>query len=242
MPQAKATVRRNRKRRSAPMLSAAGLSLSLAAGPAIASNTSPSATHTGSGALNHELLHEEEITDLSLATFHIFEKNTLSRSGVRLGGGCGACGGSFYLPPVFGLPTESPGRQSEPYAGRQRRQFRDEDDAPRSSHTPKNTQVPKSAQTPKRPQGPKGNYQSVSRPAETKPEAVTKNPPQENRPIQQTQPAQEPQQAQQTQSIPQVPQVQRAEPTEPALGGQANQSAGEQIQSEAINPTTSAPN
>jgi hypothetical protein len=64
-------------------------------------------------------LREEEIADVSLATFYVFDKEAShsSRSGVRLAmggmggcggccagcGGCGACwAGSYYTPPAFG--------------------------------------------------------------------------------------------------------------------------------------------
>ena len=69
-----------------PLLSAAGLSLSLASG-------APAATL---GPAAHEIaLHEEEISDVSLATFYVFDKENPRTSGLQLakGGGCGGGGG-----------------------------------------------------------------------------------------------------------------------------------------------------
>src|SRR5262245_47408663 len=69
-----------------PLLSAAGLSLSVASG-------APAAT-VGPG-LDHEItLGEEEISDVSLATFYVFDKENpgADLQLVKHGGGCG-CGG-----------------------------------------------------------------------------------------------------------------------------------------------------
>jgi len=75
-----------------PLLSAAGLSLSLA-------SSAPAATV---GPAMHEItLNEEEISDVSLATFFVFDKENPRTPGLQLarggggggGGGCGGCGG-----------------------------------------------------------------------------------------------------------------------------------------------------
>ena len=100
------------------MLGAAGLSLSLAGG-ASAATAGMADLQTRSAAANHEItleitLGEEEITGVSLATFHVFDKENGAafRPGVRLAmggcgcGGCGACGGCWtgtdYTRSVFG--------------------------------------------------------------------------------------------------------------------------------------------
>ena len=155
MPQAKSTVRRKRRGKSVPLLRAAGLSLSLAAGPPTAIEASTADVPMRSLSPSHELLHEEEITDLSLATFHILEKEITPRRGTRLSGGCGACGAGLYaVPTVLG-----PERPSESYVNRpKRRQFLEEQQAPRNPRTPKNMPVPK--------QVPKNLYQNANRPAE----------------------------------------------------------------------------
>jgi hypothetical protein len=86
-----------------PMLGAAGLSLSLASG-ASATTAGPTAQMlTRNTGVSHEItLREEEIADVSLATFTVFDKENpgATRPGRRFamgagGGGCGcgcACG------------------------------------------------------------------------------------------------------------------------------------------------------
>ena len=80
---------------------AAGLSLSLASG---ASGGPAVDMPAPNGGVNHEItLVEEEISDVSLATFYVFDKENIGtlRPGVQLarggcgGGGCGCrgCGG-----------------------------------------------------------------------------------------------------------------------------------------------------
>src|SRR6188472_2967008 len=72
MPQAKQSSKRNRRSKALPVLGAAGLSLSLAGtasavpgGPAVNLPTS------GNGDGNQVFLGEEEISDVSLATFYV---------------------------------------------------------------------------------------------------------------------------------------------------------------------------
>jgi hypothetical protein len=82
-----------------PVLGAAGLSLSLA-GVASASTggpvgDTPAAQNT---APNHEItLGEEELSDVSLGTFYVFDKENTPTRGIQLAahGGCGGhgCGG-----------------------------------------------------------------------------------------------------------------------------------------------------
>ena len=92
--------KRRRRSKALPILGAAGLSLSLAAGasatPAGSAGVMPT-TKTGNG---HDVsLGEEEISDVTLATFYIFDKEGDVRSEpnlqfVRHGcGGCHGCGG-----------------------------------------------------------------------------------------------------------------------------------------------------
>ena len=94
MLHAKQASKRKRRSKAVPVLGAAGL-LSLAggvstqaAGPAAdipARHIEPS----------HELtLSEEEVSDVSLATFYVFDKETAVSPGLQLvRGGCGGCGG-----------------------------------------------------------------------------------------------------------------------------------------------------
>jgi hypothetical protein len=101
MPQDKQTSKRKRRSKALPVLGAAGLSLSLAStasavpgGPAVNLSTS------GNGDGNQVFLGEEEIADVSLATFYVFDKEGLGASSgsnvelVRHGcHGCHGCGG-----------------------------------------------------------------------------------------------------------------------------------------------------
>jgi len=83
------------KAAAVPALGAAGLGLSLvgsASASALATADLPQSLSTTS---NQSLvLREEEITDVSLATFHVFDKENGPRgfTQVAMGGGCG-CGG-----------------------------------------------------------------------------------------------------------------------------------------------------
>jgi Chaperone of endosialidase len=86
------------KRKLAPALGAAGLSLSLAGGVSAASAAPTADIQTQNTKVSHEItLYEEEISDASLGTFHVFdgEKVGTFRRGLKLaqGGGCG-CGRS----------------------------------------------------------------------------------------------------------------------------------------------------
>jgi hypothetical protein len=100
-------------------LEAAGLSLSLASG------ASAAISGMNSSAPVSEQLFEEEISDVSLATFHVFDRENDSTHGARArlamgacgGGGCGcagcgcACGIGLYYhytPPVLGDPVDPP--------------------------------------------------------------------------------------------------------------------------------------
>jgi hypothetical protein len=96
MRQAKQTSKRKRRSKALPVLGAAGLSLSLAGtasavpgGPAV--NLPTSGNRDG----NQVFLEEEEIADVSLATFYVFEKEDLaSGSSVELvRHGCHGCRG-----------------------------------------------------------------------------------------------------------------------------------------------------
>jgi hypothetical protein len=98
MPRAKQASKRRAGTKAVPVLGAAGLSLSLAGG-ASATTAVPAADMpvTPNMAQGHEItLGEEEISDVSLATFYVFDKES---SSARQGGvqvafrGCGGCRG-----------------------------------------------------------------------------------------------------------------------------------------------------
>ena len=81
----------NPKRKVVPVLGAAGLSLSLVGGASAAgAQVADGPTHKA--AVSHEItLGEEEIADVSLATFYVFDKENAgpSRHSERLACGCG---------------------------------------------------------------------------------------------------------------------------------------------------------
>jgi hypothetical protein len=117
-----------RKRRSKVVLAlGAGLSLSLAS----SASASISGMNGASSAPVSKQLYEEEISDVSLATFHVFDRENAATHGRRArlamgacaGGGCGcagcgcACGIGLYYhytPPVLGDPVDPPRRPIRP--------------------------------------------------------------------------------------------------------------------------------
>ena len=116
MSQTKDTARRKRSK-AVPVLGAAGLSLSLAtSAPAAIGGMNPDPVN------QQATLYEEEIADVSLATFHVIDKERagihrpLARLAMGVGGcGCGGCGCAceiglyyHYAPPVLGEPIYPP--------------------------------------------------------------------------------------------------------------------------------------
>ena len=94
MLHAKQALKRKRRSKAVPVLGAAGL-LSLASG-AVAQAAGPAANlPTRTIEPSHELtLSEEEVFDVSLATFYVFDRETTPGFQlVRGGGGCGHGGG-----------------------------------------------------------------------------------------------------------------------------------------------------
>src|SRR5215471_1381583 len=96
MPQAKLTSKLKRRSKALPVLGAAGLSLSLAsAASAVPSGLGDMPT-SKTGDDKRVTLGEEEISDVSLATFYVFDKQTerTAQSDIELvRGGCGGCHG-----------------------------------------------------------------------------------------------------------------------------------------------------
>ncbi len=94
MSRAKQASKRKRMSKALPLLGAAGLSLSLASGASAAAGGPTADMPTRNAVVNHEIvLAEEEISDVSLATFYVFDQENAGtfRPGVRLARGCG-CG------------------------------------------------------------------------------------------------------------------------------------------------------
>ena len=85
---------KRKRRRTALVLGAAGVSLTMAGG---ASATAPATNVPSQNTAPGIVLAEEEISDVSLATFYVFDKESESplRRGLRLAAGhaCGGCGG-----------------------------------------------------------------------------------------------------------------------------------------------------
>ena len=96
MSQAKAALHKHRKK-GLPVLGAAGLSLCLGSGaPAalgVATTDIPACSVT---VTEGHTLREEEFTDITLATFHIFDREGPPRLHTRIAGACGACGAGLY--------------------------------------------------------------------------------------------------------------------------------------------------
>ena len=90
---------RKRNSKAIPILGAAGLSLSFAGGVSVASAAPTADIQTQNTKVSHEItLYEEEISDVSLGTFYVFDKEKVGirRHGLRFaqGGGCGCGRGS----------------------------------------------------------------------------------------------------------------------------------------------------
>src|SRR6476660_5160878 len=103
MPQAKKPSKRKHRACAVPLLGAAGLSLSLVSGASAATEVPAADMPTQNTAGSHEFTSgEKEISDVSLATFYVFDKENvgtsepavqLARRGCRGCRGCGGCVG-----------------------------------------------------------------------------------------------------------------------------------------------------
>ena len=125
--------KRKRRSKALPVLGAAGLSLSLASGASAAAGGPAADMLTRNTGVSHEItLREEEVSDVSLATFYAFNKENAGtfRPRIRFAGGCyGACGTSFYEASALGSDANLPQRSIKP--------------AHRYTHALKRKQVPK---------------------------------------------------------------------------------------------------
>jgi hypothetical protein len=141
MSRAKLASKRKQRRKAVPALGvAAGLSLSLASGASAAIDRPAADMTTRNPEVSYEItLGEEEIADVSLATFYVFDKENAGTftSGARLaaGGGCGGCAGcatdTDYGTSTLGSAAANPRYYSiKP--------------AHKYTHAPKRTHVPKS--------------------------------------------------------------------------------------------------
>ena len=95
MSHTKHAPKKKRGRRAAPLLGVAGMSLALAGGAFAKTNGSGTDIPFDDTAGRHEItLHEEEISDVNLATFYVFDKENARTPKVseKLAWGCGGCG------------------------------------------------------------------------------------------------------------------------------------------------------
>jgi hypothetical protein len=97
MPRVKDTSKKKKVLKAAPVLGAAGLSFAMVGGASAAAVPTADVALSPTAALDHQkTLGVEEIADVSLATFYVFDKeNTASaKSGVQVAWrGCGGCRG-----------------------------------------------------------------------------------------------------------------------------------------------------
>jgi hypothetical protein len=106
MSRAKQASKAEHRIKAVPVLGAAGLSLTLASGAYGASST-PAADVLSRAGVTHEItLREEEISEVSLATFRVFDRE--SHAGQRLACGCGGGCCLFARAPSFGHDAYSP--------------------------------------------------------------------------------------------------------------------------------------
>jgi hypothetical protein len=90
MAHAKRALKGKRPSKAISMLGIVGVSLAASSGGSVADTPSRNTVP-----FQRITLSDQEITDVSLATFHVCDHENLGtlRSGMRLAGGCAACGG-----------------------------------------------------------------------------------------------------------------------------------------------------
>ena len=100
MARTKQASKRNRRSKAVPVLGAAGLSLSLASGASASTSGAAADVSPQNTSPKHQIfLGEEEISDVSLSTFYVFDKENAAqpRVGEKVAWGCGCrgcrCGG-----------------------------------------------------------------------------------------------------------------------------------------------------
>jgi hypothetical protein len=106
MSRAKQASKAKHRIKAVPVLGAAGLSLTLASGAYGASSTPAADVLLRNAGMTHEIaLREEEISEVSLATFRVFDRE--SHAGQRLA--CGCSGGCclFARAPSSALGSEA---------------------------------------------------------------------------------------------------------------------------------------
>jgi hypothetical protein len=126
MSRTKEAPRRKCRTNAVPML--AGLSLSLASGPAAAIG-GLSQDLAISAPVARQVMDEEEIFDVRLATFRVFDGESANPPRTQptiVGAGCGACGIGLYYPqnpPAVGGPVHQAPRPYRPRPTRPVRKY-----------------------------------------------------------------------------------------------------------------------
>jgi hypothetical protein len=93
MPRVKQASKQKRRTKAAAKVLGAGLGLSLVGGASASTMPTAGIPQSDNTSPNQRfVLGEEEMADVSLATFHLFDRENFG-SGVQLARGCGGCGG-----------------------------------------------------------------------------------------------------------------------------------------------------
>jgi hypothetical protein len=103
--------KRTRRSKAFPVWGAAGLSLSLASGASATTGGPAADMLTRNTGVSHQItLREEEVSDVSLATFYVFDKENPDTPGVRfaVGAGGGCWTGTYYTSPASGNDAYPP--------------------------------------------------------------------------------------------------------------------------------------
>jgi hypothetical protein len=131
MATAKQTTNKKRRSKAGPVLGAAGLSLSLAGAASAATGMAAQNVVTRPALVGHAVtLRDEEVADVSLATFYVFDRDNAAKAkanprlamgacgGCGGGCGCGACGGCWtgnnYTASVIGGDVYAPYEAGRP--------------------------------------------------------------------------------------------------------------------------------
>jgi hypothetical protein len=96
MARTKQASKRTRRSKALPALGVAGASLALAGGASAATGTAATDVPSQDSALRqHNFLGEEELSDISLATFYVYDKENAAKSqlGDKVAWGRCGCGG-----------------------------------------------------------------------------------------------------------------------------------------------------
>jgi hypothetical protein len=93
MPQAKQAAKRKHRKIALPVMGAAGVSMALAGGASAISAARAAEAQRDPAPPREITFGEEEIADVSLATFYVFDKEAVLQDNIVLARGCGGCRG-----------------------------------------------------------------------------------------------------------------------------------------------------